>query len=139
MAPHCRTPTRSRIKGVFEFYDFCQKNGLTNTPSYRKVKRWIGRSLDTIHRILQSDNNRRLPKIETRSVPGLLSEEQKDVIEALIQDNSYEGHDQKLDSLRHECELPEYSNRTIMRALKERDIRFYIAASEEEIGESLAS
>lgn len=39
MATHCRTPTKSRIKGVFEFYNFCQKNRLTNTPSHRKVKK----------------------------------------------------------------------------------------------------
>lgn len=60
-------------------------------------------------------------------------------MEALIQENGYEGHNQKLDSIRHECELPECSDRTIIRALKERDIGFYIAASEEEVAEGLAS
>lgn len=139
MATYCRTLTKSRIKGVFEFYNFCQKNRLTNTPSYRKVKRWIRRSIETINRIIYSNNNRRLPIEDRRGTKRILDSKKINKIEVLIQENRYKGYNQKLDSIRHKYKLPKYSNRTIIRALKEREIRFYITASKEEVVEGLAS
>lgn len=63
---------------------------------------------------------------DKRRAKKIISDERLDQIELLIQDNSYEGHDQKLDSLRHKCKLHNCSDRTIVRTLKEREIGFYI-------------
>lgn len=103
------------------------------------MKRWIRRSVETINRIIYSNNNRRLPLEDGRGAQRILDSKKINKIEALIQENRYKGYNQKLDSIRHKYKLPECSNRTIIRALKERDIRFYIATSKEEVTEGLAS
>lgn len=77
--------------------------------------------------------------IDRRGSKSLLDESKRDEIESLIQDNRYRGYDIKLDGLRHECDIPDsISDYTIIRALKARDIGFYIAATKEEIEEVLA-
>lgn len=137
---HPRTLLKYRIKGVLEFYSFCQKNYLTTTLSTRKLKKQLGVGLATINRISKSKRDRYRLEDNRRRRRGVIDKEKKDKIESLIQDNRYKGHNIKLDSLRYKYNIPDsVSNYTIIRALNTRDIRFYIAATKEEIDKALAS
>lgn len=132
-----RTATKSNIKRAVEFFNQYESNTATRTPTNRKLATGF---ITTISRILNLENKRRLLEREARRRKKLIYKKRKDKLESLIQDNRYKGHSQKLDRLRYKYKLPsyKYSNRTIIRALKGRNISFFIIALEEEIYISLA-
>jgi transposase len=140
MAPHHCTPKKARVQGALEFARFQELH--YGTPFYKNdIFRAMGVSKSMGYRIL-NDSERTFHNNpfadDTRGRKKKLSEEDLDKTEELIWNNGIEGRRLGNQALLMESGVEvECSDRTILRALGQRDWRRCVACQRSFVDEKL--
>ena len=148
MPEHADTPKKCEARGAKKILEFLAREGRYNEPRKNAtIAEAIGLNNEAhASRLCSSSRDRRTygddePRGGYRGDDVLrLGQEQINDAVAIIEENDYEGHDLDSGSLRYEANLPDVSDRTLRRRLKDdADIKKYIARTEEELDEKHAA
>jgi hypothetical protein len=129
MPPHFDTPKKSKIRGAAEFIEFLEskQNDVIISAKTQSIAECFNTTQGAVSKILSKKRDRRTFEEEPRGGQRgdevlLITKENLDECEHLIENYGFKGHDLDYGSLRYEAQLLRIHDKTIYNQLKKRKI-----------------